>query len=156
MKFKQNVGLIVVVGLVAAACSSSSSSSNGGGGAGEPAPQGQAVASGPPIDLPITRADVPSSGLCRVFVIDFGRIASSNDFGCNNIENSVQLGSYIMFRSRSNRNDVYLCRMSDSLPGVIDGVDVYDYGRMRLTRVVLPRQRRTMDNTMKCIDAEGQ
>ncbi|MEE8135040.1 MAG: hypothetical protein V3T56_08275 [Gemmatimonadales bacterium] len=156
MKFKQSVGLIVVAGLVVAACSGSSSSSNGGGGAAEPAPQGQAVMNGPPIDLPITRADVPSSGRCRVFVIDFGRIASSNDFGCNNIENSVQLGSFIMFRSRSNRNDVYLCRMSQSEQGVIDGIDVYDYSRLRLTRVVLPRQRRTMDNTMKCIDAEGR
>lgn len=156
MKFKQSVGSIVVVGLVVAACSGSSSSSNGGGGAAEPAPQGQTVTDGPPLDLPITRADVPSSGLCRVFVVDFGRIASSNDFGCNNIETSVQLGSYIMFRSRSNRNDVYLCRMSDSEPGVIDGIDVYDYGRLRLTRVVLPLQRRTMANTMKCADAEGR
>jgi hypothetical protein len=111
---------------------------------------------GPPIDLPITRANVPSSGLCRVFVVDFGRIASSNDFGCNNIENSVQLGSFIMFRSRSDRNDVYLCRMSESEQGVIDGIDVYDYGRLRLIRVVLPRQRRTAANTMKCADAEGR
>ena len=156
MKFKRVVGLLVAVGFVAAACSSSSSSSNSGGGAGEPAPQGRAVTNGPPIDLPITRAEVPSSGLCRVFVVDFGRIASSNDFGCNNIENSVQLGSYIMFRSRSNRNDVYLCRMSESEQGVIDGIDVYDYGRLRLTRVVLQRARRTMDNTMKCADAEGR
>ena len=154
MRFMRSVGAVVAVGLVAAACSSSSS--NGGGGAAEPAPQGQTVTDGPPLDLPITRADVPSSGLCRVFIIDFGRIASSNDFGCNNIENSVQLGSYIMFRSRSNRNDVYLCRMSESEQGVIDGIDVYDYGRLRLTRVVLPRQRRTAENTMKCADAEGR
>jgi len=150
------VSTMIAVCFAALACSGSSSSSNAGGGAAEPAPQGQTVTDGPPIDLPITRADVPNSGRCRVFVVDFGRIASSNDFGCNNIENSVQLGSFIMFRSRSNRNDVYLCRMSDSEPGVIDGIDVYDYSRMRLTRVVLPRQRRTMDNTMKCIDAEGQ
>ena len=153
MRFKRVVGSLVAVGFVAAGCSSSSS--NAGTAASAPAPQGETIQNGPPIDLPITRNDVPSSGLCRVFVIDFGRIASSNDFGCDNLENSVQLGSYIMFRSRRNRNDVYLCRMSTSEQGVIDGIDVYDYSRLRLIRVVLFRQRRTMENTMKCSEAEG-
>jgi hypothetical protein len=148
--------IVAIAAYLATACSGSTSSGDAGGGAAEPVPQGQAVTNGPPIDLPITRADVPSSGLCRVFVVDFGRIASSNDFSCNNIENSVQLGSYIMFRSRSNRNDVYLCRMSESEQGVVDGIDVYDYGRLRLVRVVLPRQRRTAEDTMRCIDAEGR
>ena len=154
MRFKRVVGSLVAA-LFVAACSSSSSSSNNGTSASAPAPQGETIQNGPPIDLPITRNDVPSSGLCRVFVVDFGRIASSNDFGCDNLENSVQLGSYIMFRSRRNRNDVYLCRMSTSEQGVIDGIDVYDYSRLRLIRVVLFRQRRTMENTMKCSEAEG-
>jgi len=118
-------------------------------------PEGDEIINGPPLNLPITRQEVPSSGLCRVFVIDFGRIASSNDFGCNNIEHSAPLGSYIMYRSRANRNDVILCRMSDAFPGVVDGIDVYDFARLRLTRVILPRARRTADNTMRCAAAAG-
>ena len=156
MKFMRSVGSLVAIGLVATACSSSSSnSSNEMTPSTSAAARGQEVTNGPPIDLPITRNEVPSTGLCRVFVVDFGRIASSNDFGCNNIERSVQLGSFIMFRSRENRNEVYLCRMSDALPGVIDGIDVYSIARMNLVRVVMPRQRRTADNTMRCQEAEG-
>lgn len=150
MKVKSLV-VAVTAAIAGAACSSSGSMESGA----EPAPagQGEEVINGPPIDLPITRREVPSSGLCRVFVVDFGRIESSNDFGCNNIENSAPLGSYIMYRSRANRNDVILCRMSDSFPGVVDGIDVYDYGRLRLTRVILPQARRNQDNTMRCADA---
>ncbi len=155
MKRMRVIGLLTAVGLVVSACSSSSSSSNTGSTTSSPAQRGEEVTNGPPIDLPITRNEVPSTGLCRVFVVDFGRIASSNDFGCNNIEQSVPLGSFIMFRARANRNEVYLCRMSNDLPGVIDGIDVYSTARMNLVRVVMPRSRRTADNSMKCSEAEG-
>lgn len=135
--------------LLGVACSSSGSLTESGA---EPAPaaEGEEVINGPPLNLPISRNEVPSSGLCRVFVVDFGRIESSNDFGCNNIENSAPLGSYVMYRSRANRNDVLLCRMSDAFPGVVDGIDVYDFARLRLIRVILPQARRTADNTMTC------
>lgn len=147
--------LLAAVGFIATSCSSTSSSNDIGTASTSPAARGEEVQNGPPIDLPITRNEVPSTGLCRVFVVDFNRIASSNDFGCNNIERSVQLGSFIMFRARANRNEVYLCRMSNDLPGVIDGIDVYNIARMNLVRVVMPRQRRTVDNTMRCAEAEG-
>ena len=155
MKLNRLLALLAVVGIATTACSSSSSSNDVGTASTSPAARGEEVQNGPPIDLPITRNEVPSTGLCRVFVVDFNRIASSNDFGCNNIEMSVQLGSYIMFRSRANRNEVYLCRMSSDLPGVIDGIDVYNIARMNLVRVVMPRQRRTADNSMRCAEAEG-
>ncbi len=155
MKLNRVLALLAGVGIATTACSSSSSSNDVGTASTSPAARGEEVQNGPPIDLPITRNEVPSTGLCRVFVVDFNRIASSNDFGCNNIEMSVQLGSFIMFRSRANRNEVYLCRMSSDLPGVIDGIDVYNIARMNLVRVVMPRQRRTADNSMRCAEAEG-
>ncbi len=148
-------GLLAAIGVVAGACSSSSSSSNTGTAASAPVERGAEVVNGPPINLPITSRDVPRTGLCRVFVVESGRIASSNDFGCNNIEQSVPLGSYIMFRSSANRNEAYLCRMSDGFPGVIDGIDIYSIARMNLVRVALPLARRDADNTMRCADAEG-
>ena len=147
--------MLAAIGFGATSCSNSSASNDVGTASTSPAARGEEVQNGPPIDLPITRNEVPSTGLCRVFVVDFNRIDSSNDFGCNNIERSVQLGSFIMFRSRANRNEVYLCRMSNDLPGVIDGIDVYNIARMNLVRVVMPRQRRTADNTMRCAEAEG-
>jgi len=111
---------------------------------------------GPPLDLPITRDQVPSSGRCRAFIVDFGRIEETLDLGCKNIENSVPLGSYIMMRSKTNREEVFLCRVSESERGVIDGIDVFSYSRLRLIRVVLPQTRRTKENTMACLDAESQ
>ena len=52
--------------------------------------------------------------------------------------------------------EVALKAMSTSDQGVIDGIDVYDYARLRLIRVVLGRARRTMQNTMRCADAKGR
>jgi hypothetical protein len=46
--------------------------------------------------------------------------------------------------------------MSDAEQGVIDGIDVYSYSRLRLIRVVLEQARRTTDNTMACLDAEEE
>ena len=57
---------------------------------------------GPPLDLPITRDEVPSSGRCRVFIVEGMRIEETLDLGCSNIEKSSPLGSYIMMRSRKN------------------------------------------------------
>ena len=111
---------------------------------------------GPPLDLPITLDQVPSSGRCRVFIVEGMRIEDTLDLGCRNIENSSPLGSYIMMRSRKNREEVFLCRMSDSEQGVIDGIDVYSYSRLRLVRVVLEQARRNKDNTMACMEAEGE
>ncbi len=111
---------------------------------------------GPQLHLPITRRDVPAPGLCRVFVERGASLTRWNDLGCNNIELSAPLGSYIMFRSREDREEVYLCYMSTSDPGVIDGIEVYNYARLRLKRVVLQRAFRTAEETMKCIEAEGR
>ena len=95
-------------------------------------------------------------GVCRVFIVEGMRIEDTLDFGCKNIESSVPLGSYIMMRSSKNREEVFLCRMSDSEEGVIDGIDVYSYSRLRLIRVVLQQTRRDKDNTMTCLEAEGE
>ena len=46
--------------------------------------------------------------------------------------------------------------MSDSEEGVIDGIDVYSYSRLRLIRVVLQQARRNKDNTMTCLEAEEE
>jgi hypothetical protein len=46
--------------------------------------------------------------------------------------------------------------MSDSEEGVIDGIDVYSYARLRLIRVVLQQTRRNKDNTMTCLEAEEE
>ena len=139
--------ILCVVLLTVGACSSS-----GGGGSNIP-PERR----GPPIDLPVSRADIPPSGLCRVFEISGGSILSSNDFGCRNIEYSLEPRpfTYIMWRSRKNREEVFLCYLSAGEQGVIDGIDVFSYSRLRLIRVVLPRIRRTSENTMACADAEN-
>ena len=66
-------GLLAAIVVVTGGCSSSSSSSDTGMAASEPVERGTEVTNGPPINLPITRDDVPRTGLCRVFVVDFGR-----------------------------------------------------------------------------------
>ena len=150
MRVSTLTGALALIG-ISAACSSSGSNATAQQAAAAPPSE-----DGPPIDLPITRQDLPSSGLCRVFVVRSGRIEDSNDFSCNNIEFSAPLGSYVLMRSKQNRQEVYLCYMSRSEPGVLDGIDVFNTSRLRLIRVVMPRGRRTSEDTMKCVDAEGK
>jgi hypothetical protein len=93
-------------------------------------------AQGPPIPLDIEREDIPNTGR-------------------NGIEFSAPLGSCIKYRPRDTR-EVHGCHMSTGLTGVVDGIDAFDIDRMTLVRVVLPRMRRTEENTVKCSEGDKE
>ena len=138
MRLSHVVVAALSVGLMA--CSS--------GGEGGSAPQ-PSTESGPPLDFPLDRRDVPSPGLCRVWIV--GNPASQQFLqrSCDGIENTAPIGEYIMFRPQGQRV-VHVCLMSSNTVGVVDGIDAFDIDRMRLVRVILPRQRRTEDDTVPC------
>ena len=110
---------------------------------------------GPPIPLDIEREDIPNTGRCRIWLEDAFDSEQPMQTGCNGIEFSAPLGSYIMYRPRDKR-EVHVCYMSTDLTGVVDGIDAFDIDRMTLVRVVLPRTRRTEENTVKCSEGDKE
>jgi len=114
---------------------------------------GPGVAQGPPIPLDIEREDIPNTGRCRVWLEDAFDSDQPMQTGCNGIEFSAPLGSYVMYRPKDKR-EVHVCYMSTDLTGVVDGIDAFDIDRMTLIRVVLPRTRRTEDDTVKCSEGD--
>ena len=112
-------------------------------------------AQGPPIPLDIDRGDIPNTGRCRVWLDDASGSEQPMQTGCSGIEFSAPLGSYIMYRPRDKR-EVHVCYMTTDLTGVVDGIDAFDIDRMTLVRVVLPRTRRTEENTVKCSEGDKE
>ncbi len=141
------LAVVLTASVLAAACSSSSS---GGGGDSGAAPQ-QSIESGPPLEFNLPRSYIPSPGFCRIYYPD--RPAESDLLqaqSCSNIEHTVMTGGVVLFRPRDGSRNVHVCYMSRSEPGVVDGIDAVSVDRMRIVRVILPRMRRTADNTQLC------
>ncbi len=142
------VAFFAVVGVVAILVACGGSTSEGGDQAS--APQ-QSIETGPPLEFDLPRSYIPSPGLCRIY---YPRRPAESDYllaqGCDNIENAVQLGGVVLYRPRDGSRNVHICYMSRAEQGVVDGIDVVSVDKLRVVRVILPRIRRTADNTQKC------
>ena len=138
-----------LVGVVAilVACGVSSSS---GGGDQASAPQ-QSLETGPPLEFDLPRSYIPSPGLCRIY---YPRRPAESDYlqaqGCDNIEHAANLEGVVLYRPRDSSRNVHICYMSRSEQGVVDGIDVVSVDKLRVVRVILPRMRRTAENTQRC------
>jgi hypothetical protein len=143
------VAFFTVVGVVAILVACGSSTSEGGDQAS--APQ-QSLETGPPLEFDLPRSYIPSPGLCRIY---YPRRPAESDVllaqGCDNIENAVQLEGVVLYRPRDGSRNVHICYMSRSEQGVVDGIDVVSVDKLRVVRVILPRIRRTAENTQKCM-----
>jgi hypothetical protein len=139
--------IVTVAVVLAAACSSSSSTGGGETGA---APQ-QSVETGPPLEFNLPRSYIPSPGFCRIY---YPRRPEESDRlqaqSCTNIEYSVMTGGIVLYRPRDGSRNVHVCYMSRSEPGVVDGIDAVSIDKLRVVRVILPRMRRTADDTQSC------
>ena len=143
------VAFFTVVGVVAILVACGGSTSEGGDQAS--APQ-QSLETGPPLEFDLPRSYIPSPGLCRIYYPR--RLAESDVLlaqGCDNIENAVQLEGVVLYRPRDGSRNVHICYMSRSEQGVVDGIDVVSVDKLRVVRVILPRIRRTAENTQKCM-----
>jgi hypothetical protein len=138
-----------LVGVVAILVACGGSTSEGGDQSS--APQ-QSIESGPPLEFDLPRSYIPSPGLCRIY---YPQRPAESDYlqsqGCDNIENAVNLGGVVLFRPRDGSRNVHICYMSRSEQGVVDGIDKVSVDRLRVVGVILPRMRRTADNTQKCM-----
>jgi hypothetical protein len=138
---------VAVAAALAVACSGSSSSAGGDTAAG---PQ-QSIESGPPIDFDLPRSYIPSPGFCRIY---YPRRPDESDLlqaqSCANIENTVMTEGVVLYRPSDGSRNVHVCYMSRSDQGVVDGIDAVSVDRLRVVRVILPRMRRTAENTQKC------
>jgi hypothetical protein len=143
------VAFFTVVGVVAILVACGGSTSEGGDQAS--APQ-QSLETGPPLEFDLPRSYIPSPGLCRIY---YPRRPAESDYllaqGCDNIENAVQLEGVVLYRPRDGSRNVHICYMSRSEQGVVDGIDVVSVDKLRVVRVILPRIRRTAENTQKCM-----
>lgn len=102
-----------------------------------------------PLTIDISRGDLPSSGLCRVWRPGEDSSSQPRAKTCSGIEFDAPRGSYILYRPRGKRV-IHVCRMSSGLVGVVDGIDAYDLDRFEPLDVVLRNERRTEDNTVPC------
>jgi hypothetical protein len=102
-----------------------------------------------PLAIEISRGDVPSSGLCRVWTPGEPSSSQPRARTCSGIEFDAPRGSYVLYRPRGKRV-VHVCRMSSGLVGVVDGIDAYDLDRFEPLEVVLRNERRTEETTVKC------
>lgn len=143
------VAFFAVAGVVAILVACGGSTSEGGDQAS--APQ-QSIETGPPLEFDLPRSYIPSPGLCRIY---YPRRPAESDVllaqGCDNIENAVQLEGVVLYRPRDGSRNVHICYMSRSEQGVVDGIDVVSVDKLRVVRVILPRIRRTAENTQKCM-----
>ena len=109
---------------------------------------------GPPLEFDLPSSYIPSPGLCRIF---YPRALEESSYlqarGCKDIEYSINvtdLGAVILYRPKDGNRNFRVCWMSRSENGVVDGIDLFSVDKKRLIEVILPRLRRTAENTQKC------
>jgi len=109
---------------------------------------------GPPLEFDLPSSYIPSPGLCRVFYPDAEEESSYMQArGCNGIENAINvadMGAVILYRPKDGSRNFRVCWMSRSEQGVVDGIDLFSVDKKRLIAVILPRIRRTAENTKPC------
>jgi hypothetical protein len=108
------------VGLVVAAC--------GAGGSG---------GSGAPIELSISQGELPSPGLCRVWVSDQSDSQQPLARGCDGIEWTAPLGSRVLYRPDDGSREVHVKYMSRATRGLVTGIDAFSIDTLRLIRVIM-------------------
>ncbi len=109
---------------------------------------------GPPLEFDLPSSYIPSPGLCRIF---YPREPETSSYlqarGCKDIEyaiNVADIGAVILYRPKDGSRNFRVCWMSRSENGVVDGIDLFSVDKKRLIKVILPRIRRTAENTQKC------
>ena len=102
---------------------------------------------GLPMPIDVERADLPRSGLCRVWIP--GEFDQPPVRTCDGIELTAPMGSFILYRPRGQRV-VHLCRMSSGIRGVVDGIEAFDIDRLQSVATILAFQRRNEENTVEC------
>jgi hypothetical protein len=109
------------VGLVVAAC--------GAGGSG---------GSGAPIELSVPKGELPSPGLCRVWVSRQSDSQQPLARGCDGIEWTAPVGSRVLYRPDDGRREVHVKYMSRATHGLVTGIDAFSIDTLRLIRVIMP------------------
>lgn len=109
---------------------------------------------GPPLEFDLPSSYIPSPGLCRVFYPSAEEESSYLQArGCKGIENAVNaadIGAVILYRPKDGTRTFRVCWMSRSEQGVVDGIDLFSVDKKRLVGVILPRMRRTAEDTKPC------
>jgi len=102
---------------------------------------------GLPMPIRATQEDLPSTGLCRVWIPD--EFEQPRVRNCKGIEFTAPAGSFVLYRPRGKRV-VHLCGMSRSFVGVVDRIDAYNVDTLEQVAVILPFQRRDEGTTVEC------
>jgi hypothetical protein len=102
---------------------------------------------GLPIWIDVTRGDLPSPGLCRVWIEDEPEQQRARS--CKGIEFIAPEGSVVLYRPRGQKV-VHLCGMSRGIVGVVDRIDAFDIYNLQHVAVILPFETRDEETTVEC------
>jgi len=91
-----------------------------------------------PIMLRIPKDELPSPGLCRVWVSEQSNSMQPLARGCDGIEWTAPLGSRVLYRPDDGSREVHVKYMSRATPGLVTGVDAFSFDTLRLIRVIMP------------------
>lgn len=91
-----------------------------------------------PIMLRIPKDELPSPGLCRVWVSGQSNSMQPLARGCDGIEWTAPLGSRVLYRPDDGSREVHVKHMSRATPGLVTGVDAFSIDTLRLIRVIMP------------------
>jgi hypothetical protein len=101
-----------------------------------------------PIELGVPKDQIPSPGLCRVWVSG-GRISQQPlARSCDDIEWAAPLGALVLYRPDDGSREVHVKYMSRNTPGFVTGIDAFDIDTLRLLRVIQAYTKETVDTMM--------
>ncbi len=101
-----------------------------------------------PIELNVPKDQMPSPGLCRVWVSGEATARQPLARSCDGIEWTAPLGTRILYRPDDGSREVHVRYMSRSTPGFVTGIDAFDIDTMRLVRVIMSYRKETSSDTM--------
>jgi hypothetical protein len=91
-----------------------------------------------PIMLGIPKDELPSPGLCRVWVSGQATAMQPLPRSCDGIEWTAPLGSRVLYRPDDGSREVHVKYMSRATTGLVTGIDAFSIDTLRLIRVIMP------------------
>ena len=105
-----------------------------------------------PIELSVPKDQLPSPGLCRVWVSGGQTGQQPLARSCDDIEWTAPLGSLVLYRPDDGSREVHVRYMSSNTPGFVTGIDAFDIDTLRLVRVIQEYTRETPDTMVSRLE----
>ena len=98
---------------------------------------------------------LPSPILCRVWVSGGQTNQQPLARSCDDVEWTTPFGPLILYRPADGSREVQVRYMSRSTPRFVTGIDAFDFGTLRLLRVMQEYTRETPDTMVSRLEPAG-